>query len=70
MPRKYNISSKSDMRRLIRDMQKDVKKAVAKEARSTSYTVNCPHCLKKIKLKPGQNHCPYCQNFIRLNIQL
>lgn len=71
MAKKYNLSSKSDMRRFTKDLNKFVVDA-AKEAveNETEFDVECPLCHKQIKAKAGLNTCPLCHNDFELNLQV
>lgn len=56
MGRSYDLSSKSDMRRFTRDIEKDVQKQMSK----AGIDVKCPGCKAAIKVTPGANVCPKC----------
>lgn len=68
MTKKYNISSKSDMRRF----QRDLEKTVIKEAKSTAlkgkYETSCPHCGYRVTVRVGINSCPHCRNDIEFSL--
>lgn len=71
MPKKYNLLSKSDMRKFQKDMEKSVMDAATDSIKNGSYDIECPHCSKHVKVKLGNNICPYCRNTItfKLNIR-
>lgn len=57
MARKYNIASKSDMRRLQRDLERNLKKSV----NSATYQHVCHACGRRYNVKVGTNRCPNCR---------
>lgn len=61
MPRKYNIGSKSDMRRFQRDIQKQAEKVV----KSIKYDYQCA-CGRKFQVSIGTNRCPRCGQIITI----
>lgn len=66
MAKKYNIGSKSDMRRFERDLKNDLMKQV----RNGNYEVSCPHCNRRFSAHSGANTCPYCRNTVSLQINV
>lgn len=58
MAKKYNICSKSDMRRLQRDINRDLKRAV----NTATYQYTCHACGRTYKATVGHNYCPYCRS--------
>jgi len=70
MPKKYNISSKTDMRRLEKDLEKQVKDIAVKKALTMNHFVQCPHCTRKVTVMPGNYMCPFCKKGINLKITL
>ena len=70
MKRKYNLSSKSDMRRLTRDIDREVRKQVRKQAACAAYEIACPHCGATISVVAGANVCPSCGNVVEVNFDL
>lgn len=59
MSPKYNISSKSDMRRLQRDMNRQIQKSFSTAVRKASYTIDCG-CGRRYVGHVGRNRCPRC----------
>ena len=57
MAKKYDIFSKSDMRRFQRDLERDFKKAV----NTATYQYVCHACGRSYNARVGHNHCPYCR---------
>lgn len=70
MARKYNLASKSDMRRLTRDIEHDFKKQVKQKLPKTPIAIACPHCNSDINATTGRNTCPYCHNVVNVNYDL
>ncbi len=68
MAKKYNLGSKSDMRKFQRDLEKAVNKSVVDSVRSKGITIECPNCKKQLTARTGQNVCPYCGKSIQLNV--
>lgn len=60
MKRKYKASSKSDMRRLGKDLNKAIRETALEKAKSQSFEVNCPHCNSLIEVQFGKQSCPNC----------
>ena len=65
--RKYNIASKSDMRRMVRDMNRTIENEFQKQLRKPIDYV-CPNCGKRIRISAGSNRCSGCGYSIRLDI--
>lgn len=70
MTKKYNIGSKSDMRRFERDLQKSLDRNIASQVNNLSIDVKCPKCGNTFKASSGSNVCPHCKSEITLNISL
>ena len=68
MPKNYNIGKASDMRRLQRDLEKDVKRQVVNAAQQLSYHISCPNCGATFQASPGLNRCPQCGKSIDLDL--
>ncbi len=70
MARKYNLGSKSDMRRLERDLTRAVEKSVTDGLHSMKYDINCPHCGATFQAPAGKSHCPVCKNIVDLELNI
>ena len=71
MPKKYNLSSKSDMRRLTKDLNKFVIETALEAAENgIEFDVECPLCHHQIKAKAGLNTCPVCHEEFELTLQV
>lgn len=69
MAKKFNLSSKSDMRKLEKSLMNDAKSMARKKAESMTFDVNCPHCSKPFKAHKGSNICPFCKNEVDMNLE-
>jgi len=70
MPRRYNLASKSDMRRWARDLEKDLTSLAQKQVLKMKHNIPCPHCVREISVSSGWNVCPYCANGVDLQLQI
>lgn len=70
MSKKYNLSSKSDMRRFERDLKKSVMDSARQAVQKETYNVTCPHCNRTVKVHAGNNRCSYCGNTIDLTLNI
>ena len=68
--KKYNLGSKSDMRRFMRDFEKDIKTGIRKDLLKETFDINCPNCNRNIKVRKGRNVCPYCREEINFNLDV
>lgn len=66
MAKKYNLFSKSDMRRFSRDLEKSVKKQASDAIKNSLHEFTCPNCNRKLQVHVGANTCPYCGQRIDL----
>lgn len=70
MSKKYNLGSNSDMRRFMKDLEKQIYSNAEQQIYSQTYAVDCPHCHNKVSVKPGSSLCPFCRNQIKLNLNI
>jgi Zn finger protein HypA/HybF involved in hydrogenase expression len=70
MAKKYNLSSKSDMNRFMKDLEQQVKSNAEQQIMARNYDVECPHCHSKISTRPGAGTCPVCHNTINLDLNI
>lgn len=70
MTKKYNLGSNSDMKRLMKDLEKEVHSKAEQEIYSRTYDIECPECHNKISVKPGKSLCPICHNEVELNLNI
>ncbi len=64
MAKKYDITSKSDMKKLQKDMEKSVMDMARKQANHASGFLVCPKCNTKFSGRVGPNICPSCHSTI------
>ena len=60
MPKNYNLSNKSDMKRFTKDLEKRVMEKAKTVASNSSFNATCPHCSARIEVKPGKGFCSFC----------
>lgn len=69
MSKTFNLNSSSDMHKF----NEHLKKAALEEAQNSicenGIELECPHCHKQVKVKPGINTCAYCRNKIDINLK-
>ena len=70
MGKNYNINSKSDMKRFMKDLEKQVYSNAEQQLYSQNYDVECPHCHSKVSVPAGKSICPICRNTIELNLNI
>lgn len=70
MARKYNLGSKSDMRRLTKDLEKAVMEKATSAMMKMKYDITCPHCQANIQAPVGKSLCSLCRQQIDLNINI
>ncbi len=66
MAKKYNLLSKSDMRRFSRDLEKSVKQQASDAIKKSLHEFTCPSCNRKFQVRVGANTCPHCGQCIDL----
>lgn len=67
MAKKYDLTKKSDMRRLSRDLEKSVRD-FAKEA-VTTFDIKCEGCGAPMTVKEGVNTCPSCGKTTEVKVE-
>ena len=60
MAKKYNLGSKSDMRRFQRDLEKTVMKKATSTLMKKRCDIPCPHCQSQVTVPVGKSSCPIC----------
>lgn len=70
MARKYNLSSKSDMRRFSKDLEKTIMDKATSAIKKGKYDVSCPHCQITVKVPVGKSLCPKCRKQIDLTLNI
>lgn len=70
MPKGYDLSKKSDMRKFEQNFQKTVKSEAAKSLKNQKFDVTCPHCQASVKVPAGKSKCPKCGKEIDLELDI
>ncbi|WP_159562765.1 MULTISPECIES: hypothetical protein [unclassified Exiguobacterium] len=70
MKNKYNLGSKSDMRKFSRDLEKQLREKTIHAVQNKSYDIECPHCKSLISIKPGKQRCPVCNEEINFTLNI
>jgi hypothetical protein len=70
MTKNYDISSKSDMRRLTRDIESQVKRTARDSLLANGTDTSCPHCGGTFHAQQGTCFCPHCRKTIEVNFDL
>lgn len=60
MGKTYDLLSKSDMRRLERDLEKDIKRIAKESIMDQGIDIECPNCGYPMHARSGVNACPKC----------
>lgn len=68
MGKTYNMNSKSDMRKFMKDLESSVVKDIKDQMASISYDYTCPNCNHAISVRVGNNTCSYCGQEILVNL--
>lgn len=66
MAKKYNLGSKSDMRKFERDLEKSMIDIAKDYAKKGNFDIECPDCGEKISVPVGESQCPKCGKIINL----
>ncbi|MBR6029177.1 MAG: hypothetical protein IKP40_08795 [Clostridia bacterium] len=67
MGKKLDLSSKSDMKRFAKELEKAAVKEAEKQIRRNGIEVECPNCHAKVTVKPD-DPCPSCGTLIRFDV--
>ena len=59
MPKKYDITKQSDMKKLEEELKREGLKQAKKAIRQKGIEIECPNCHKTVRIKPG-GKCPSC----------
>lgn len=66
MGKSYNLMSKSDMRRLERDIVRDMKSIAKDTVTHDGVEVDCPQCGAAFNAREGTARCPRCGETINV----
>jgi predicted amidophosphoribosyltransferase len=69
MAKKYNLGSKSDMRKFMKDFNREVINDVKSQALNGEFEVTCPSCSNDITVPAGKSICSVCGEEIDLQIE-
>ncbi len=70
MAKKYNLFSKSDMRKFQQDLEKSVIKESKSAILKSKHDIKCPNCSRNVNAPVGKSRCPYCHNEININLDI
>lgn len=70
MGKNYNLSSKSDMKKFQKDLEKTIMKKATSALMKKQYNVSCPHCQSEVKVPVGKSSCPVCHKPIDLELDI
>lgn len=70
MGKSYDINSKSDMDKLMRDMEKQLREKSVSALGQKKYEVTCPHCGAVVQVPPEKSNCTRCGNQIDLTLDI
>ncbi len=70
MVKKYRAGNKNDMKKFMKNVEKQVYSSAESGVKNTTHTVECPKCKtsKKIRFKKGVGKCPTCHSRIELDL--
>lgn len=60
MGKGFDLSNPSDLRRLSREMEKEVKGMARESIEADGVDADCPLCGKPFRMVSGENTCPHC----------
>ena len=60
MAKSYKLNKKSDMKRLMRDLEREAKKIAKKEVERKGIEIKCPVCGAPMHASLGLNSCSSC----------
>ncbi len=66
MAKNYDISSKADMRKFQKDLEKNIMNEAVKQANQAKVLFICPKCSFKFMAHVGINICPSCKEQITI----
>ena len=68
MGKEFNLGSKSDMRKLERQLKDDILGDAKSQVEAEGFEIECPHCHKTAIFHSGQNTCLHCGETITVEI--
>ncbi len=70
MPKSYDLSKKSDVKRLSKDLPNLIRDKAVEALHDQTYEIECPECGAKISVPPGKSSCPKCHEVIDLQLNI
>ncbi len=70
MTKKYNLGNKSDMNKLMKDIEKQIKDDAKHQLKLQKYDITCPHCQAPVSVYAGKSNCPFCKEEIDLKLDI
>ena len=70
MSKKYNLGSKSDMKRFERDLEKSLMNQARSSIMQGTHEVTCPCCGNRFGARIRSNVCPHCRKTIDLQLDM
>lgn len=70
MARKYDISKRSDVRRLARDIERSMRRDLRRDIPKMGIERPCPGCGSTMRMVEGENRCPHCGKTIEVSFDL
>ena len=59
-----------DADQFLSDLMRDAVAAAEEDIEESGVEIECPHCGKPVRVFPGSNTCPHCQNEIESSFDL
>lgn len=69
MGKSFDLSKKSDMRRLEKELNKTIIEQTKQSLLTDTYDIMCPKCKRNFPAKNGKNLCPFCGNSIDVTLE-
>lgn len=70
MGKKYNLNSKSSMRKFARDLEKNVMAQAKSTILNGTHQITCPNCKHTFGAHVGKNICPFCRKTVDLTLDM
>lgn len=68
MSKKFNLFSKSDMRKLTNNIQREANRSIANQVNTMKFNVTCEKCGHTFKTSQGMATCPECGNQFQVKV--
>lgn len=60
MGKTYDLGSKSDMNKFMKDLESEVMKEAKSTINTSTHQIECPACNRNISVRVGKNTCRFC----------